>query len=87
MASYKIELKRSAEKELKALPKKELLRVVEAIKSLGEEPRPNGCKKLSGEEKYRRRVGNYRILYKIDDGVLVIYVVKVGHRKDVYDKR
>ena len=87
MASYKVELKRSAEKELRALPNKELLRIVEAIKSLADEPRPNGCKKLSGEEKYRLRVGNYRILYQIEDDVLVVYVVKVGHRRDVYEKK
>ena len=84
MASYKIELKKSAAKELERLPSAVLKRIVEKIESLGKNPRPPGCKKLSGEEKYRVRVGSYRILYEIADEVLIIYVVKVSHRKEVY---
>lgn len=84
-ADYKIEIKKSAQKEIKNLPNKELKKVVDKINSLAHEPRPAGCKKLSGEEKYRIRVGSYRVLYSIEDDVLVIYVVKVGHRKDVYE--
>jgi mRNA interferase RelE/StbE len=84
MASYKIELKKSAAKELERLPSTVLKRIVEKIESLGKNPRPPGCKKLSGEEKYRIRVGAYRILYEIADEVLIIYVVKVSHRKEVY---
>lgn len=86
MADYKIEIKRSAQKEIKKLPDTVLKRVVEKITSLAQDPRPDGCKKLSGEEKYRVRVGDYRILYSIKDDVLLIYVVKVAHRKDVYEK-
>jgi mRNA interferase RelE/StbE len=86
MADYKIEIKRSAQKEIKKLPDTVLRRVVEKITSLGQDPRPDGCKKLSGEEKYRVRVGDYRILYGIEDDVLLIYVVKVAHRKDIYGK-
>ena len=84
MADYKIEIKKSAQKEIKQLPDNDLKRVVDKITLLAKEPRPQGSKKLSGEEKYRVRVGNYRILYSIEDQILVVYVVKVGHRKDIY---
>lgn len=82
---YKIEIKKSAQKELKSLPNKELKKVIEKISSLATNPRPTGCKKLSGDEKYRIRVGNYRVLYGIEDDILTIFIVKVGHRKDVYE--
>ncbi len=84
MASYKIEIKKSAVKEIENLPKKTLTRVIDQITALGDDPRPNGCKKLSGDEKYRIRVGDYRILYEIEDKIVTIYVVKVAHRKEVY---
>ena len=84
MASYNIEIKKSATKELSKLPKNDLKRIIENIQELSINPRPDGCKKLSGDEKYRIRVGNYRILYSIEDDILIVYVVKVGHRKDVY---
>jgi mRNA interferase RelE/StbE len=82
---YKIEIKKSAQKELKNLPDKALKKVIEKIGSLVANPRPAGCKKLSGDEKYRIRIGNYRVLYSIEDEILVIFIVKVGHRKDVYE--
>ena len=85
MENYKIEIKKSAAKELSKLPKKELTKIIDKIQLLSDEPRPSGCKKLSGEEKYRIRSGNYRILYSIEDDVLIVYVVKVGHRKEVYN--
>ena len=84
MASYNIEIKKSASKELSKLPKKELKSVINKIKNLSADPRPTGSKKLSGDEKYRVRVGNHRVLYTIEDEKLVIYIVKVGHRKDIY---
>ncbi|MBC8237239.1 MAG: type II toxin-antitoxin system RelE/ParE family toxin [Helicobacteraceae bacterium] len=84
MESYSIEIKNSAVKELGKLPKVDLKRIVERIQSLSSEPRPAGCKKLSADEKYRLRAGNYRILYSIEENKLIIYIVKVGHRKDVY---
>lgn len=84
MADYKIKIKKSAQKEIKQLSDKDLKRVVDKIALLAKDPRPEGCKKLSGDEKYRIRVGNYRVLYSIEDQILVIYVVKVGHRRDVY---
>ena len=85
MAKYKIELKRSAEKEIKKLPAKDLKKILAKISSLADNPRPKGCIKLSADEKYRIRVGVYRILYQIKDKYLVIIVVKVAHRKDVYN--
>jgi len=84
MGKYKIEIKKSAVKEISKLPTKELKKILRAIKSLSDNQRPFGAIKLSGDEKYRLRVGNYRILYQIYDNKLVVVVVKVGHRKDVY---
>ena len=83
--SYHIVIKKSAAKEIEGLPKKDRLRVIERIRSLAQDPRPPGCKKLSKQEKYRVRQGRYRILYQIEDGELLIMVVKVAHRKDVYE--
>ena len=87
MVRYKIQIKPSAKKELFKLPKKELRKVVDKIRSLSLNPRPPGCEKLSGEEKYRIRQGNYRIVYSIGDKLLIVIVVKIGHRKEVYRKR
>ncbi len=84
MASYRIELRRSATKELEALPVKDRRRIVSKIGALLNNPRPMGCEKLSGREKYRLRQGAYRILYAIDDDRQFGTVVKVGHRRDVY---
>lgn len=84
MARYKIEIKKSAIKELETLPSRDLRRIMERIESLADDPRPEGSKKLSGEEKYRIRQGNYRILYLIEDDLFVVYAVKVAHRKGVY---
>ena len=84
MERYKIEIKKSAAKEIKNIPAKDLEKVLAKISSLSENPRPSDSVKLSGEDKYRIRYRNYRILYMIEDQVLIVYVVKVGHRKDVY---
>lgn len=84
MESYKIVIKHSAAKEIEKIPKSRRKRIVSKIQDLSNEPRPPGVKKLSGEEKYRIRQGEYRILYKIDDSIITITVVKVGNRKDVY---
>ncbi|MBD3809103.1 MAG: type II toxin-antitoxin system RelE/ParE family toxin [Sulfuricurvum sp.] len=84
MGSYKIEIKKSAAKEIENLPSVILKRVVSHIQELGSNPRPMGCRKLSGDEKYRIRVGDYRILYEIEDEIVMVYVVKVAHRKEVY---
>ena len=86
MAKYRVLIKSSASKELNAVGQKsDRQRIVLRIQSLGENPRPFGCEKLSGQlNRYRVREGNYRILYSIDDEKLVVDIVKVGHRKDVY---
>lgn len=84
MEKYKIEFKRSAAKEIQALPSREIKKILAKINALAENPRPADSIKLSGEDKYRVRCGDYRILYKIEDKALTVYVVKVGHRKDVY---
>ena len=84
MANYKIQVKKSAQKEIANLQNKDLQKIIKKIESLTKNPRPLGVKKLSAEEKYRLRVGDFRILYTIEDDILLIYVVKVGHRKDVY---
>jgi mRNA interferase RelE/StbE len=84
MAEYKIFLKKTAAKELEALPQKDLLRILMRIESLKGDPRPAGCEKLSRRERYRIRHGNYRVVYSIqdDDGRVIIF--KIGHRRDVY---
>lgn len=84
MASYKVHITRSAAKEIEVLPARDCRRVVTKIRGLAREPRPVGCEKLSGEEKYRLRQGDYRILHEIQDNELIVTVVKVGNRRDVY---
>jgi mRNA interferase RelE/StbE len=85
VARYEILIKASAAKEIEDVPKrKDRRRIIERIRSLGDDPRPPGCQKLSGQDKYRVRQGVYRIVYSIHDKSLVVQVVKVGHRKDVY---
>ncbi len=84
MAKYKIQVKRSAEKEIGKIPKNDLLKILNKIKSLSDDPHPIGSLKLTNQEKYRVRIGNYRILYTVEDKVLMVFVVKVGHRKDIY---
>lgn len=86
MASYKIFLRKSAVKELDKLPAKELQRIVEQIQGLASNPRPPGAEKLSGDDRYRIRQGNYRIVYSIQDAELTVWVVKVAHRREVYRK-
>ena len=85
MARYKLLIKKSAAKELEAIPrKKDRQRLVRKIDSLANDPRPPGCKKLAGSERYRIRQGCYRIVYEIQDQQLIVYVVKIGDRKSVY---
>ena len=85
MAKYRILIKPSAAKEIEGIPyKKDRQRIVKRINQLAEDPRPPGCEKLSGQDKYRLRQGRYRIVYSIEDQDLIVYVVKVGHRKEVY---
>ena len=85
MASYRVLIKPSAAREIEAVDQKKVRqRIVKTILALAVEPRPVGCEKLAGEnERYRVRVGRYRIVYSIADE-LVVLVVRVAHRKDVY---
>ncbi len=85
MANYKLTISSTAEKTLKKVPKKDLRKIIELIQSLAIQPRPLGCRKLSGEEDtYRVRQGNYRVIYEIKDQKLIVLVLKIGHRKDIY---
>ena len=85
MEKYRVSIKRSAVKEIEAIPrKKERKRIIRRIGQLADNPRPPGSSQLSGHDRYRLRQGVYRIIYSIDDFDVVVVVVKVGHRKDVY---
>lgn len=84
MASYRLFIKPSAGKELEAVPVKDRRRLVARIQKLRDDPHPPGSEKLSGHALYRIRQGNYRVLYSVEDDALVILVIKVGHRREVY---
>ncbi len=85
MGSYRVFFKASAVREIVALPRKDRERAFARISSLSRDPRPPGSEKLAGyDDRYRVRQGHYRILYSIADRELVVWVVKIGHRKDVY---
>ena len=84
MASYKIVFKQSVVKDLRSIPKKDVQRILQKIDQLADDPRPIGGQKLADAEKYRIRQGNYRILYSIEDDIVTVTVVKIGHRRDVY---
>lgn len=85
MASYELEISRTAEKQLKRLPREDQRRVVRALVALADNPLPRGARKLHGhEDVFRIRVGRYRVLYSVADDRLVIIILKVGHRRDVY---
>jgi mRNA interferase RelE/StbE len=84
MASYRLVIKRSVAKDLRTFPNADVSAILKRIQALADDPRPTGCEKLSAQERYRVRQGVYRILYEIQDNDLVVTVVKVGHRRDVY---
>jgi mRNA interferase RelE/StbE len=84
MAAYKVYFRESVEKDFSVVPKKDLKKILRRIEALAENPRPSGCEKLTGRERYRVRQGQYRIVYSVQDEVLTVWIVKVGHRKDVY---
>ena len=82
--SYSVFILRRAQGELGKLPEESYERVKEAIRRLSGEQRPSGCKKLTNREGWRIRVGDYRVIYEIDDKTRVVTVLHVGHRRDVY---
>ena len=84
MGKYRVELKKSVQKDFDSIPKKDLQRIIWALEALADDPHPPQSKKLSGREQYRLRQGSYRILYSIEDDLLIIFVVAVGHRKEIY---
>jgi mRNA interferase RelE/StbE len=84
MAGYKVFFKESVWKDFSSIPKNDLKKILKRIELLSENPRPIGCEKLTGKDRYRLRQGRYRIVYAIRDDELLIWVIKVGHRKDIY---
>jgi len=82
--SYYVELRRSATKALDRIPHHDRQRILEALQALARDPRPSGCKKLTGQDGWRIRSQNYRVIYEIDDASKKILVFVIGHRKDVY---
>ena len=84
MARYSLRFKRSVAKDLRKLPKQDIMRILHRIQDLASEPRPPGCEKLVDREVYRIRQGRYRILYEIQDEVLVVLVIRMGSRDSVY---
>jgi len=84
MENYRLVFKQSVAKDLQQIPNKDVRRILNRINSLVDNPRPVGAEKLSGDEKYRIRQGNYRILYAIDDDIITVTIVKVDQRRNVY---
>jgi len=84
MAGYKGLFRKSVEKDFPGIPKRDVKRILNRIKTLEKNPRPSGSEKLTGQERYRLRQGRYRIVYSIQDDEFTIWVVKIGHRKDIY---
>jgi len=82
---YEVVIDRYAQKQLSKIPPPHFNRIVKAINDLEKTPRPSGCKKLTGRPGFRIRIGNYRVIYTIEDKILKVYVIDVGHRSDIYD--
>ncbi len=84
MARYELRFKPSVAKDLRGIPSADVRRILARIETLREDPRPSGSEKLSAQERYRLRQGDYRILYTVLDGEVIVEIVKVGHRREVY---
>ena len=83
--AYRIEIKRSARKEMQTLPRRDQRRIAATIEALAEEPRPTGVRKIIGaDDLYRLCVGDYRVVYQICDCKLIVLIIRIAHRKDVY---
>jgi len=85
--SYRVEITKKAEKQIGRMDKRTAQRIADMIVSLVDDPRPVGCKKLVGDDRWRVRLGDYRILYLIEDDVLIVTVVEVAHRREVYRRK
>jgi mRNA interferase RelE/StbE len=81
---YEIVIERTARKDIEKINKAEQILIIQAIAELADEPRPTGCKKLKGRTAWRIRIGNYRVIYEIEDDLLIVTVITAGHRRDVY---
>jgi mRNA interferase RelE/StbE len=84
MASYELLFRKSVAKDLRTIPKQDVKRILECFNVLANDPRPPGSQKLSAQERYRLRQGVYRIVYEIHDLKLIILVIKIAHRREVY---
>ena len=82
--TYRVEISRRAAKFVTALQKPVRRKILAAVEALGENPRPPGCRKLAGQDAWRIRVGDYRVVYEIGDRVLLVYVIDIGHRREIY---
>ncbi len=82
---YKIVIDRFAQKQLGKISPPHFNRIVKAVNDLANNPRPNGYRKLTGRSGYRIRIGDYRVIYNIKDNILTIFIIEIGHRKDIYD--
>jgi mRNA interferase RelE/StbE len=87
VAKYSIFLRQSVWKDLETIPKNDVKRITDRIAALADNPRPPGCEKLSVLERYRVRQGDYRIVYSIQDDEQTVWIVKIGHRREVYRRQ
>ena len=87
MGRYRVVFRKSITRDMRRIPNRDLRRILATIDALSEDPRPPGVEKLSGQERYRVREGDYRIIYEVKDDQVIVVVVKIGHRKDVYRRR
>jgi mRNA interferase RelE/StbE len=85
--SYAIEILRSARKQLERIAAEHQERVLTALEALAQAPRPDGCSKLTGREAWRIRIGDYRVVYEIDDEAKTVVIVVIAHRRDAYRNR
>ena len=81
---YRVVIEKAAEKQLSKIPSPHFERIVKAIESLADNPRPVGYKRLSGRPGHRIRVGDYRVIYTIEDKLLIVFIIDIGNRKDIY---
>ncbi|MCD4776589.1 MAG: type II toxin-antitoxin system RelE/ParE family toxin [Candidatus Aegiribacteria sp.] len=82
--TYCIEILRSAQKQLSKINRQDQDRIISSIESLANNPRPDGCKMLSGRPAWRIRIGSYRVIYEIQDEILIVLIVRIGHRREIY---